>query len=78
MGVREGEGSEGRGGRRKKGEGTGNGTCMVVTLCTCVYMCTNVTLQSENKAAYMFTVEFIRKNSSYLEPFIQLVSKCNV
>lgn len=50
-------------------------------MCTCVYMyklCTNVTLQSENKAAYMFTVEFIRKNSSYLEPFIQLVSKCNV
>ena len=37
-------------------------------------LCTNLTLQSENKAAYMFTVEFIRKNSSYLEPFIQLVS----
>lgn len=38
-------------------------------------LCTNIALQSENKAAYMFTVEFIRKNSSYLEPFIQLVSR---
>jgi hypothetical protein len=30
-------------------------------------------LQSDNKPLYNFTVEFIRKTSSYIEPYIHLV-----
>ena len=32
-------------------------------------------LQTENKVTYAFTVDFIRKTSSHIEPYIHLVSR---
>ncbi len=38
------------------------------------FFCARAVSQSENRAAYEFTVDFIRRTSSHIEPYIHLVS----
>lgn len=34
-------------------------------------------MQTENKAVYEFTIDFIRKTSAHIEPYIHLVRRKN-